>query len=281
MLELSRRPEDERSARFVLGMRVDATDYDAARGLIMDWASRGESRCVCEAPISMVMEAYDQPRFRECINAADLVTPGGMPIVWFMRLLGVHRQPRVYGPELMLRVCQAAAPAKVPVGFFGGTAEVARDLVRRLELRYPGLPVVFVHSPPFRSLTAHEDEDICAAIASSGCRILFVGLGCPKQERWMAEHRGRIQAVMLGVGAAFDFISGHKPQAPRWLQQAGGEWLFRLATEPRRLWRRYVYQNPRFVVLAGRQWLRWRRCGRTAEACGGATIKQEPCARRS
>jgi N-acetylglucosaminyldiphosphoundecaprenol N-acetyl-beta-D-mannosaminyltransferase len=262
-------------------MRVDATNYDAARGQVMDWASRGESRCVCEAPINMVMEAYDDPRFRECINAADLVTPGGMPVVWLLRLLGVHGQPRVYGPELMLRLCEAAARTKVPVGFFGGTAEVARDLVHRLELRYPGLPVVFVCSPPFRSLTAQEDKDICAAIASSGCRILFVGLGCPKRERWMAEHRGCIRAVMLGVGAAFDFISGHKPQAPLWLQQAGGEWLFRWATEPSRLWRRCVYHNPRFVVLAVWQLLRWW-CGKpTADGCVNAIIKQESCVPRS
>lgn len=281
MLESNRRPEDERCARFILGMRVDATNYDAARGLVMDWASLGESRCVCEAPINMVMEAYDHPRFRECINAADLITPGGMPIVWLMRLLGVRRQPRVYGPELMLRVCEAAARTKVPVGFFGGTAGVVCDLVRRLELQYPGLQVVFVYSPPFRSLTAHDDKDICAAIASSGCRILFVGLGCPKQERWMAEHRDRIQAVMLGVGAAFDFISGHKPQAPLWLQQAGGEWLFRLATEPCRLWRRYAYHNPRFVVLAAWQLLRWWWCRPVADGCVGATMKQESCVRRS
>jgi N-acetylglucosaminyldiphosphoundecaprenol N-acetyl-beta-D-mannosaminyltransferase len=248
-------PGGERHARYVLGMRVDATTYAAATDLVMGWASRAESRCVCEAPINMVMECYDDPSFLGCINRADLITPGGMPIVWLMRLLGVRRQPRVYGPNLMLHVCKAAARAKIPVGFFGGTPEVVRDLICNLETRYPGLPVAFTCAPPFRPLTEQEDQAVCAQLAASGCRLLFVGLGCPKQERWMDEHRGRIRAVMLGVGAAFDFISGHKPQAPRWLQVIGGEWLFRLATEPRRLWRRYAYHNPRFVVLAGWQLL--------------------------
>lgn len=256
LAESSRTPFEKAQARYVLGMRVDATNYDTATGLILGWASRGETRCVCEAPIHMVMECYDSPDFRRCINDADLVTAGGMPVVWVMRLLGARRQPRVYGPELTLRVCEAAARANVPVGFFGGTAEVARDLVHNLEKRYPGLPVVFSYAPPFGPIPRQEDEAVCARIAASGCRILFVGLGCPKQERWMDEHRGRIRAVMLGVGAAFDFISGHKPQAPGWLQAMGGEWLFRLATEPRRLWRRYAYHNPRFVALAGWQLLR-------------------------
>jgi N-acetylglucosaminyldiphosphoundecaprenol N-acetyl-beta-D-mannosaminyltransferase len=249
---------DKPRARYVLGMRVDAINYDDATGLILDWASQGETRCVCEAPIHMVMECYDAPDFRKCINDADLVTPGGMPIVWLMRLLGIRRQPRVYGPELTLRVCEAAARDKVPVGFYGGTAEAVRNLVCNLEKRYPGLPVVFNYAPPFRPLSMEEDQEVCARIAASDCRILFVGLGCPKQERWMNEHLGRIRAVMLGVGAAFDFISGNKPQAPRWLQAMGGEWLFRLGTEPRRLWRRYAYHNPRFVALAGWELLRSR-----------------------
>ena len=271
--ESSRKPVEESRVRYILGMRVDATNYNAATDLVMGWASRGESRCVCEAPIHMVMESYDSPDFRRCINEAELVTPGGMPIVWLMRLLGVRSQPRVYGPDLTLRVCEAAARAKVPVGIFGGTSEVARDFVRTLEVRYPGLPVVFVYTPPFRPLAPQEDQEVCAQIAASGCRILFVGLGCPKQERWMNEHRGRIRAVMLGVGAAFDFISGHKPQAPRWLQAMGGEWLFRLATEPRRLWRRYAYHNPRFVALAGWQLLRWWLRGPAVGSCTDPAVK--------
>ncbi|HKW28929.1 MAG TPA: WecB/TagA/CpsF family glycosyltransferase [Verrucomicrobiae bacterium] len=267
MLELSMKQNSQAQMtvgksrfQYILGMRVDAISYETATTLVMEWALRGESRCVCEAPINMVMESYDSPAYRMCINKADLVTPGGMPIVWLMRLLGVRRQPRVYGPKLTLHVCKAAARAGTPLGFFGGTATVVDDLVRNLNAHYPGLPVVFTHAPPFRPLTAQEDDSLCQAIAASGCRILFVGLGCPKQERWMDEHRERIQAVMLGVGAAFDFISGHKPQAPRWLQTLGGEWLFRLATEPRRLWRRYAYHNPRFVALAGWQLLRYWLC---------------------
>lgn len=252
---------EESHSRHILGMRVDATNYDAATDLVLGWAARNESRCVCEAPVSMVMEAFDDPVFRQCMNRADLVTPGGMPIVWLMRMLGVKRQPRVYGPELTLRLCETAAHSGLPVGFYGSTAETVRAMVRILKARYPGLPAVFVHAPPFRPLTAEEDREICARITASGCRVLFVGLGCPKQERWMDAHRGRIHAVMLGVGAAFDFIARRKPQAPPWLQSMGGEWLFRLATEPRRLWRRYVFQNPRFVVLAGWQLLTGRMRG--------------------
>lgn len=245
--------------RYILGMRVDATSYSNAVRLIMSWAKQGSSRYVCEAPVSMVMEAHDSPAYRECINESDLVTPGGMPIVWLMRATGLSAQPRVYGPDLMLHVCAAAARYRVPVGFLGATDEVVRDLAACLQRRYPGLPVVFQHAPPYREFTSTEDREITDRIADSGCRILFVGLGCPKQERWMAAHRGRINAVMLGVGAGFDFLSGHKPQAPPWVRERGGEWLFRLLTEPRRLWPRYAHQNPRFVMLILRQLLLRRR----------------------
>jgi N-acetylglucosaminyldiphosphoundecaprenol N-acetyl-beta-D-mannosaminyltransferase len=237
-------------------MRVDATNYDEATALIVRWARNAESRCVYEVPVNAVMESYDHPDFQAAINAADLVTPGGMPIVWTMRLLGIRGQPRVYGPELMLRVCQAAARDNIPVGFYGGTERALQALQKVLIQRYPGLNIQFAFSPPFRGLTAEEEGQIATAIRGSGCRLLFVGLGCPKQERWMARHRGQLPAVMLGVGAAFDFISGEKRQAPAWMQALGLEWLFRWSTEPRRLFYRYACQNPRFLVLVAIQLLR-------------------------
>lgn len=235
--------------RYILGMRVDATTYQEATRLILEWAGTGESRYVCAANVHMVMEGYDSPAFRNVVNSADLVVPDGMPLAWGLRLLGVRGQERVYGPDLMLHVCEAAAFHGVPVGFYGGSPETLQDLVKKLRSRYPGLQVAYQYSPPFRPLTAEEDAAVTQQIVASGARILFVGLGCPKQERWMAEHKGKIPAVMLGVGAAFDFHAGRIPQAPRWVQNIGMEWFFRLCMEPRRLWRRYVKHNPRFLVL--------------------------------
>jgi len=243
----------------ILGMRVDPTSYEEATRKVLAWAGAGESRYVCVASVHMVMEAHDDPGFKALVNAADLVTPDGMPLVWMLRRLGYPQQERVYGPELMLRVCERAARQGVPVGFYGGHPEALEALVNNLKSRFPGLRVVYAYSPPFRSLTPEEDEKVTGEINASGARILFVGLGCPKQERWMAEHKNKVQAVMLGVGAAFDFHAGRVRQAPAWMQRAGLEWLFRLLMEPRRLWRRYLRHNPRFIALAMAQLLGLRR----------------------
>jgi N-acetylglucosaminyldiphosphoundecaprenol N-acetyl-beta-D-mannosaminyltransferase len=196
------------------------------------------------------MEAHDSAVYKKIINAADLVTPDGMPLVWMMRLKGEKNQQRVYGPTLMLHVLEMAARDGIPVGFYGGRTEVLEVLEKKMQSRFTGLNVKYSYSPPFRELSTEEDAELTEQINRSGARILFVGLGCPKQEIWMAEHRGKINAVMIGVGAAFDFHAGFKPQAPVWMQKIGLEWLFRLLTEPRRLWKRYLYHNPRFVLLA-------------------------------
>jgi N-acetylglucosaminyldiphosphoundecaprenol N-acetyl-beta-D-mannosaminyltransferase len=240
------RPWERRS---ILGMYVHATSYADAVRRVRNWALTRQSRYVCEAPVHMVMESYDSPEYRQVINGADLVTPGGMPIVWLMRILGVRKQPRVYGPQLMLHLCEDAAQTGLTVGLYGGTLSALEALISELKRRYPALDIRYAYSPPFRPLTTEEDRKICSEIERSGVQILFVGLGCPKQERWMAEHRPRLPVVMLGVGAAFDFISGKKPWAPALLQRLGLEWLFRLATEPGRLGFRYLWHNPRFVCL--------------------------------
>jgi N-acetylglucosaminyldiphosphoundecaprenol N-acetyl-beta-D-mannosaminyltransferase len=182
-----------------------------------------------------------------------------VPLVWMMRRLGFPQQERVYGPDLTLRILEAAAQEGIPVGFYGSTPQTLERLLENLRRRFPALQVAYRCSPPFRPLTPEEDDAVVREMNASGTRVLFVGLGCPKQERWMAAHKGRVQAVMMGVGAAFDFLAGLKPQAPRWMQRAGLEWLFRLLSEPRRLWRRYFYHNPRFTVLALSQLLRERR----------------------
>jgi N-acetylglucosaminyldiphosphoundecaprenol N-acetyl-beta-D-mannosaminyltransferase len=202
------------------------------------------------------MESYDSPEYRAIVNGADLVTPDGMPLVWALRLFGVKEATRVYGPTLMMHVLERAAMEGVAVGFYGASSEVIARMLGECRRRFEGLRVTYAHAPPFRQLTDEEDRAVMQEINDSGARILFVGLGCPKQERWMASHKGSVRAVMLGVGAAFDFLAGVKPQAPDWMQRVGLEWVFRLATEPRRLWRRYAYHNPRFVALLAGQYFK-------------------------
>lgn len=245
--------------RYVLGMGVDGTSYEAAAHSVLHWAHRGEPRYVCLANVHMVMEAHDDPSFRALVNNADLITPDGMPLVWALRRLGVASQARVYGPTLMLHVCALAEREGIGVGLYGGTPESVTVMQDYLRQRYPALSVPYVFAPPFRALTEAEDAEVVRDILVSGARVLFVGLGCPKQERWMAAHKDRLPLVTLGVGAAFDFHSGRVKQAPRWLQLLGLEWLFRLAMEPRRLWRRYLKHNPRFLGLLGLQLMGLRR----------------------
>jgi N-acetylglucosaminyldiphosphoundecaprenol N-acetyl-beta-D-mannosaminyltransferase len=246
-------------------MKVDCTNYADATNRIIHWAQDAQSRSVFAANVHTVMEAYDDPLFRQLVNQADLVTPDGMPLVWSLQLQGLPHASRVYGPDLMPAVLKAAERASINVGFYGATSAVLRALLSRLRRQYPSLRVTYVQAPPFRPLTAEEDCEVIRAITESQTRILLVGLGCPKQERWIAVHRGSIPCIMLGVGAAFDFLAGTKPQAPRWMQSSGLEWVFRLAAEPKRLWSRYAKHNPRFAVLMLRQLL-WRRGGDVASA---------------
>jgi N-acetylglucosaminyldiphosphoundecaprenol N-acetyl-beta-D-mannosaminyltransferase len=249
------------TSRRVLGMRVDATSYEDASRRVVRWACEGRSGYVCVATVHMTMEAFDSAAFRQVVNGADLVTPDGRPLVWALRSLGVRGASQVRGTDLTTHVVERAARENVPIGLFGGTPELLEVLVRVLRKRYPGVRVVCQIAPPFRPLRPEEDEAVTREIVASGARILFVGIGCPKQERWMVAHKGRIPAVMLGVGAAFDFHTGRVRQAPHWMQVAGLEWVFRLLMDPRRLWRRYAKNNPRFVALFLMQLLGLRRFG--------------------
>ena len=235
--------------RRILGMRVDATSYQHASAEILRWGSLGESRYVCIATVNNVIEAYDDPAYHQVMDGADLVTPDGVPLVWALRLLGVEGATRVYGPDLTPILCERAAALGVPVGFYGSSPEVLDDLTASLVRRYPELRIAYSFSPPFQPLTPDEDARVTESINRSGAKLLFVGLGAPKQEQWMATHKGTVGAAMVGVGAAFDFLAGRKRQAPALLQRLGFEWLFRLLNEPRRLWRRYLYRNPRFIAL--------------------------------
>jgi N-acetylglucosaminyldiphosphoundecaprenol N-acetyl-beta-D-mannosaminyltransferase len=202
-----------------------------------------------------LMEAHDDPDFRAAMNTADLANPDGMPIVWALRSFGYSHATRIYGPDATADLLRAAQEYGIPVGFYGGDEPTLTRLIEGVERQNPGIKVAFCMSPPFRALTPEEDEAVVREIADSGVQWLFVGLGCPKQEKWVLAHRYRIPAVMLAVGAAFDFLAGTKPQAPRWVMRSGLEWAFRLASEPRRLAGRYLRNIPRFIVLLGHEWL--------------------------
>lgn len=242
--------------RYILGMKVNITNYEDATQQIIQLAQARKSSYVCLANVHMVMEAFDSAEFRQIINAADLVTPDGQPLSWSLKVLGVINQSQVCGRELTMHVCKVAELNKISVGFYGSSKQVLTHLLKNLKQSYPNLNITYAYSPPFRSLTLEEDDTIIQAIKSSGTQILFVGLGCPKQERWMAQHQHQIPTVMLGVGAAFDFLAGTKPIVPKWMQNIGLEWLFRLFLEPRRLWYRNFKHNPRFLAFFSLQILK-------------------------
>jgi N-acetylglucosaminyldiphosphoundecaprenol N-acetyl-beta-D-mannosaminyltransferase len=251
-----------RGSRYLLDVRVDVCDYLEAAHAILAMAEAGGGM-TCVATVHTLMEAWDDPAFRAIVNDAELVTSDGMPLVWSLRALGARSASRVYGPTLLPFLCEQAARRGVPVGFYGGRPEVAEALAHRLVRRYPRLAIAFTHAPPHSDAPPAVDGDVAAAIEDSGARVLFVGLGCPKQERWMAAYREHVSCALVGVGAAFDFVAGAKRQAPTWMQRAGLEWLFRLGCEPRRLWRRYAWHNPRFALHMGLQIAR-ARSARTA-----------------
>lgn len=256
-VELNTRAAAQRPpSRNILGVRVDVTSYTDATQRIIAWAREGSSRYVCACNVHMVMEAHDDPEFRAIVNRADLVAPDGMPLVWTLRLLGASCS-RVYGPDLMLALCAAAEREGVTVGLYGSTEAVSTRLSQVLQGCFPALRIGYAYAPPLGEAELGADQ--IREMERNDIRILFVALGCPKQERWMARHAGSVQSVMLGVGAAFDFVAGAKPRAPRLLQRAGLEWAFRLSSEPRRLMRRYAVHNPRFVALVIRQLLGRRR----------------------
>jgi N-acetylglucosaminyldiphosphoundecaprenol N-acetyl-beta-D-mannosaminyltransferase len=240
----------------VLGIPLAIADY----AQVMEWMdqviSRGERWNVSAAAVHLVMVAGEDPETRTAIESAALV-PDGQPLVWAMRALGFRGASRVYGPELMARYCERSATTGATMFLYGGRNQGALvQLALELRRRYPGLRIVGGYSPPYRPLTAEEEDWIVDEINGSGANVVWVGTGQPKQEKWMAQMRPRLAPPLLvGVGAAFDFHAGLLPQAPPWLQAVGLEWAFRLAHEPRRLWRRYARYNPRFVVGFVRQWL--------------------------
>ena len=239
----------------VLGTQIDVLDWQKAVGRIEDWASRRQSTYVAICNSHSVVTAGDDPQFAQVLAEADMATADGMPVAWMMRKLGHPGQQRINGPDLMLRYCEHAARTGTSIYLYGSTEPVLERLIARLRQQYPGLEIAGHYSPPFRPLTDIEDSEICQQIADSGAGVVFVSLGCPKQEKWMHTHRGRIPAVMIGVGAAFDYHAGTLSRAPAWMRDNGLEWLHRLVSEPRRLWRRYLVTNSLFMVRAAAQLL--------------------------
>lgn len=233
----------------VLGVGVSAINLDSATEAVTQGLSRKTKGYVCVTGVHGVSEAQEDASFRAILNQAFLNTPDGMPMVWMGRWQGFGAMNRVYGPDLMLRVCEMSVGRGFTHFFYGGAPGVADELSQRLQKRFPGLKVAGTYSPPFRSLTPEEDRALVERVFELKPDIFWVGLSTPKQEKFMAQYWRKLDATLFfGVGAAFDFHTGRVKQAPRWVQRAGLEWLFRLACEPRRLWKRYLKNNPLFVL---------------------------------
>ena len=245
----------------VLGVPLALTDYERTIEWMDATIATGQRGYVCVAAVHTVMACQEDPELRAAVLGSDLTVPDGQPLVWAMNALGHDLSSRVYGPDLMARYCERAALTGARMFLYGGRNQGALvQLALNLRTRYPGLNIVGGYAPPFRPLTGEEEDFVLDEINRSQADVVWVGIGVPKQEKWMAAMRDRLRApVLVGVGAAFDFHAGLVPQAPRWMQSMGLEWAYRLLQEPGRLWRRYLRYNPRFVLGFLRQWLAHRR----------------------
>lgn len=255
----AKQTDTERERFRVVSLDVDVVSHDSAVERVIRLAESGRGAYVCFGTVHMIMESVDSPDFGARVNAADMIVPDGMPTVWMQRLQNAENPERVRANDLMMLLMARAEKAELKVGFYGGRQEVIDAILERARREHPRLEIAYAFSPPFRPLTPEEDEEITADIDASGTQILFMGLGCPKQENWMAEHKGRLKCVMLGVGASFDFYAGNVKESPAWLGRMGLEWLYRLTQEPKRLWYRYLVLNPRFMWRAAQQLLMRRR----------------------
>jgi len=244
----------------IVGVFVSATNLSDATARVMEWITERKRTYVCVTGVHGIMESQRHPDLKVIHNSAGMVTPDGMPLVYINRTAGHPRCGRVYGPDLMLEVCRQSVAPGYRHFLYGATPKTLSLLTDRLCRKFPGLQISGTYSPPFRPLTDAERADVVAKMNESSTDIVWVGLSTPKQERWMAEFRQYLEApVLIGVGAAFDFHAGTVRQAPRWMQPLCLEWLFRLLVEPRRLWKRYLVNNPQFIFSLAMQGLRLRR----------------------
>jgi N-acetylglucosaminyldiphosphoundecaprenol N-acetyl-beta-D-mannosaminyltransferase len=254
---------DPPATQEILGVPLALTDYERT----LDWMDAAiavrRPSYVCVAAVHTVMTCQEDPELLAAIRGATFTVPDGQPLVWAMNALGARLSSRVYGPDLMAKACERAARTGTTMFLYGGKNQGALvQLTLELRTRYPGLRIVGGHAPVFRPLTPGEQAVVAAEINGSGADVVWVGLGVPRQEKWMATMRAQLEApILVGVGAAFDFHAGLVPQAPSWLQSMGMEWAFRLAMEPRRLWKRYAKYNPLFVWAFARQYAHHLRSG--------------------
>lgn len=233
----------------VLGYPVNAISWGEVLNLLEEWSKGRQSRFACLCNTHVIMTARSNATLDRAIRDADLRLPDGMPIAILMRFSSGRDQQRIAGPDLMWRYCANAERSGQSIFLLGSTTDTLEGLKLRLENAFPALRIAGYHSPPFRAMTEEEDRYLVELINRSGAHTIFVALGCPKQEIWMSEHRGLINGVMVGVGAAFDFHAGVVPRAPIWMQNVGLEWFHRLLAEPRRLWRRYLIINVQFAGI--------------------------------
>ncbi|BBC24280.1 WecB/TagA/CpsF family glycosyltransferase [Pseudanabaena sp. ABRG5-3] len=232
---------------------VSTLVFDEQINLMVSWAKQKQSRMVCVANVHMLVEAWQNNQFASVLKQADLVTPDGMPLVWMLKLLGHKQAQRVAGMDIFQTVCQQAAIAQTSIFLLGSSPEVLDKISQRLKSQFPTIKIAGTESPPFRPLAPTVDMDMVNTINESGAGVLFVALGCPKQELWMNQHKDKIQAVMIGVGGVFPVYAGILKETPKFMQNLGLEWLFRLCQEPKRLWKRYATTIPIFIWLMLKQ----------------------------
>lgn len=232
----------------ILGVGISVVNQKLVLEIVQRWMNSNNSQYMSVCNVHTVMSCFRDPSLRRAVNGAGVVAPDGMPLVWIGRMQGHAQMGRVYGPDFMLALCRESQKPGYRHFFYGGVPGVPQALADELRRRYPDLQIAGFHSPPFRPLTSTEQQEDISRINATEPHVVWVGLGTPKQDRWVADHVGLIEgAVLIPVGAAFDFITGRLPQAPPWMRDSGLEWLYRFMTEPRRLWRRYLIDNSVFI----------------------------------
>lgn len=242
----------------LLSLSITTGSYQNITENILALAKARVSSYTCVANVHMLIEAHKDKTFADVVNGADIVTPDGKPITWGLRLMHHHEQERVAGMDLLPDLLAGAIHMQIPVYFLGGTLEVLEKTKQHAKEKCPDLQVAGMFSPPFRTLTTAEEEEIVQNINNSGAGLVLVAMGCPKQEKWMASMKGRVQASMVGIGGALPVMIGAQKRAPRWMQNAGLEWIYRLSQEPRRLFKRYAITNTTFIWLLARQYLAYK-----------------------
>lgn len=241
----------------VLGVRVAVTNVPSACQAIAAWIEERRKTYVCVAPVSTIVDCQKDGEYRRVVNGSGMTTPDGIPLVWMGKLKNKKAVRRTYGPDLLLALSELSQQKGYRHYFYGGTPETNERLVGKLKSRFPRLAIAGHYAPPFRAAGEREDDRVLEGINAARPDVLWVGLGSPKQDYWMCHHRAKLDVpVMIGVGAAFDFIAGTKRQAPLWMRRAGLEWFFRLCCEPRRLWKRYLIGNVTFIYLVAKSFLR-------------------------